>query len=90
MTSAPEKQNDDRDMEHSEFRELTPERDKQGRDGKRALVILGVSLVLAVLCWGIAEIYSGVDPEPTNPMQNADIPDRSAPEPAISAPTQTE
>ena len=47
----------DRDMRHSDVEELTPDKAHQDTDRRRALTILLAAFVLALLSWGVAQIY---------------------------------
>ena len=55
--NATQNTDEDRDMSHSDFEELTPDKAHQGRDRRRALTILAVAFVLALLSMAATQIY---------------------------------
>ena len=49
---------------------VTPERARQGLLGRPVLVVLVAGITLALVAWGLAEIYGeAIDPQSTEPAQ---------------------
>lgn len=44
------------------MKEVTPKKARQGFKGRRVLLILATSLVLAMIVWGAVEIYGQLNP----------------------------
>jgi hypothetical protein len=53
---------------------VTGEKARQGRWGRQVLIVLIAGLLLALVAWGIAEIYgSSVEPEAQDMIGQADL-----------------